>query len=62
MSNVLCPFCREPWSEDNIKIEDLIASAGCPTCGDANARGKVVIRCHKCEKIMYIKEFSTKDY
>jgi hypothetical protein len=55
----LCPFCREPWSDENVRIEDLDASAGCETCGyGEEISGRVVIKCHKCNKIMYVKEFS----
>jgi hypothetical protein len=56
----ICPFCREPWSDENIGVEDVDCSSGCDTCGyGASASGKIVIRCHKCEKVMYIKEFTS---
>lgn len=57
----LCPFCREPWSNENVQIEDLYASSGgCDTCDyGSSASGTVVIKCHKCGKIMYKKDFST---
>jgi hypothetical protein len=57
----LCPFCREPWSDENVRIEEFHASQGCPTCGDVSGGGKIIIRCHKCQKIMYVKEFDIND-
>jgi len=59
MKKPLCPYCREPWSEENIKVEDTYASEGCDTCGyGSKVSGTVIIKCHKCKKVMYKKEFS----
>jgi hypothetical protein len=62
MDKPLCPFCREPWSDKNIQVEDLYASGGgCESCGyGEEVSGVVIIKCHKCEKIMYKKEFKDK--
>lgn len=58
MTKPICPFCREEWSEENVLLEDVLASEGCGTCGyGAEVTGSVVIRCHKCKKVMYRKDF-----
>lgn len=54
----LCIWCREPWSDSNIKAESIYASEGCDTCGyGSKVTGEIVITCHACKKEMYRKEF-----
>jgi acetyl-CoA carboxylase beta subunit len=55
----LCPYCREPWSDENVMVEDVYCSQGCDTCGSgAEASGTIVIKCHSCKKVMYKKDFA----
>lgn len=58
MFKPLCPYCRAEWSDDNVQAEDCYTSAGCDTCGyEARVFWRIVIRCHSCGKVMYVKEF-----
>lgn len=58
MSKPLCPYCRAEWTDEMIKVEDTYASGGCATCGyGQEITGKVIIKCDKCGKVIYIKEF-----
>jgi uncharacterized protein (DUF983 family) len=60
MSNPLCPFCGEPWSEDAIKILDYTCRS-CDSGGIYQNEVKIGIVCHKCERTMYEKEFDLGD-
>ena len=54
-----CIWCSAPWSDENVRIEDVWASQGCDTCGyGLKVSGTVTIECHACTKVMYQKEFS----
>jgi hypothetical protein len=52
---ILCPFCNVVWTAD--MEDDLWASAGCSTCGDASITGEFNIDCSNCKKIVYVKEY-----
>lgn len=54
----LCIWCSAPWSDDNVKLEDIYASNGCDTCGyGQTVSASLVVTCHSCKKVMYQKGF-----
>lgn len=54
----ICIWCNEPWSDANIRVEEVYASDGCDTCGFGTVvSGTVSISYHSCGKEMYRKEF-----
>lgn len=54
---ILCPYCSAPWSEENLKFEEISFSEGCDTCGfGAQYEVTLDIICHMCGKLMYRKE------
>jgi phage FluMu protein Com len=56
-TNIKCVFCNSVLSD--VTIEDIFASEGCDTCGyGAEVGGTVIIRCDKCDKVIYKKEFT----
>lgn len=53
-----CIWCNAPWTDDNIRVEEVYAGGGCDTCGYGTiVSGTINIVCHVCNKLMYQKEF-----
>lgn len=59
-TNIKCIFCNSILSD--IVVEDIFKTDGCPTCGyGSEVSGTIIIKCDKCNKVIYKKEFK-KDY
>lgn len=55
-TNMKCVFCNSILSD--ITVEGIHSTEGCPTCGfGSSVTGTIIVRCDKCNKIIYEKEF-----
>ncbi len=58
---IVCPFCNEPY---NAEMEEEFENTtnGCESCGlyQNDLTFKIIIKCSKCGKVIYVKE-GTKD-
>lgn len=58
----LCPFCSKPWSDDMVRVYDVVTSAGCETCGyGSTVEATIDITCNSCNRLIYRKQGYIKD-
>ncbi len=53
---IVCPFCKSPWSDKNIHLYDLDAGDHCDSGRYYSENCTVSIICHSCKREMYRKE------
>ena len=54
--NIKCVFCNSILSD--ITVSEIFRTQGCSSCGyGSEGTAVVTIRCDKCEKVIYRKEF-----
>lgn len=53
---IICPFCNAPYTAEML-MELWDEGIGCPSCYSAHPKGKLEIKCTKCKKTVYIKEY-----
>lgn len=56
ISDILCPFCSTPWSEENVRVWDVDSADQCDSGRFGPPTYSISIFCHSCKREMYRKE------
>lgn len=53
---IVCPFCKAPWSDENMIVYNLDAGDQCDSGRFYPETCTISIKCHSCGREMYRKE------
>lgn len=62
ISDITCPFCHAPWSEENVKVWDVDSADQCESGRFEPPTYSISIKCHSCKREMYRKEGAHASY